>query len=225
MLDNPIWHALSTAHKSLAVGNDLAKRYPTDVEPFGAMAQQSVANYAALGNLFAPGETAALFLDQEPDVPPGFTIARHIEINQMVCERPAIEERKTDAREFRQLNTANVAEILALTALTDPGPFRQRTIELGTYLGIFSEGRLAAMAGERLRFPGFTEISAVCTHPDHRGKGYAESLITKLMSNIVQRGETPFLHVKGNNATAIRLYERLGFRYRRSIHLAIVATK
>lgn len=112
--------------------------------------------------------------------------------------------------------------MLALAQLTKPGPFGLRTRELGTYIGIRQNGQLVAMAGERLRVPGFTEISAVCTHPDHLGRGYAATLMTELMHRIRSRGEVPFLHVREDNTRAIPIYERLGFRKRVLLHFAVV---
>jgi predicted GNAT family acetyltransferase len=112
--------------------------------------------------------------------------------------------------------------MVELTALTKPGPFGKRTHELGYYVGIRDNGKLVAMAGERLKVPGYTEVSAVCTHPDHLGKGYAGALMLEVMRAIRERGETPFLHVRSNNARAIGIYERLGFRKRWEGHYAIL---
>ena len=112
--------------------------------------------------------------------------------------------------------------MLALTKLTMPGPFGARTREMGDYFGIRGAGTLAAMAGERLRLPGYTEISAVCTHPDHLGRGYASALMEMLMERICSRGELPFLHVRSENARAIQVYERLGFRIRASLHYVVL---
>ena len=112
--------------------------------------------------------------------------------------------------------------MMELTALTKPGPFNRRTHELGTYLGIRREGKLVAMAGERLKIPGHTEVSAVCTHPEHTGHGYARILMMEIMRRICSRGETPFLHVREDNVRAIELYQRLGFRQRVLLHFAVL---
>jgi predicted GNAT family acetyltransferase len=112
--------------------------------------------------------------------------------------------------------------MIELTALTKPGPFGKRTHELGTYLGIRRDGKLVAMAGERLKVPGHTEVSAVCTHPDHTGHGYARILMSEVMRRIRVRGERPFLHVREDNVRAIALYERLGFEARVKLHLAVL---
>jgi len=121
-----------------------------------------------------------------------------------------------------ELTAVDAPEMLALAQLTKPGPFGPRTHELGTYLGIRREGKLAAMAGERLRVPGFTEVSAVCTHPNHLGHGYASALVTELVSRILRRGEIPFLHVRADNSRAIQIYRRLGFRDRHLFQLAVI---
>src|ERR1700677_3065993 len=141
------------------------------------------------------------------------------EMYQMICESPVhLDERPI----FRELTKADVPEMLALTKLTEPGPFLPRTIELGAYLGVYDAGSLVAMAGERLHLTGFTEISAVCTHPQYRGRGYGIALLSALISRITQRGETPILHVRTENLTAVRLYEKLGFHVRAQLHLAII---
>jgi predicted GNAT family acetyltransferase len=123
---------------------------------------------------------------------------------------------------FDPLGAADVSAMLELTALTKPGPFFARTYELGQYFGIRDGDRLAAMAGERMRLDGFTEISAVCVHPDHRGKGYARLLIRALIKAIADRGETPFLHVFVSNLNAIALYERLGFAGRATLQVTML---
>jgi ribosomal protein S18 acetylase RimI-like enzyme len=218
LLDNPIWHALSTEQAYLAQGNRLAKRFPRDVAPFGALVDQSAASYEALHKVF-PEEAAALFLDAEPQPPPGWAILRTGLMYQMVCDTPTPGNAK---QELRELTKADVPEMLALTKLTEPGPFLPRTIELGAYFGIHDAGSLVAMAGERLHLTGFTEVSAVCTHPEFRGRGYGHALLSVLISRIVKRGETPVLHVWAKNAPAVRLYEKMGFKVRARLHLAVV---
>jgi predicted GNAT family acetyltransferase len=121
-----------------------------------------------------------------------------------------------------ELGPKDSAEMIELTSLTKPGPFSTRTHELGLYLGIRDGGKLVAMSGERLKVPGHTEVSAVCTHPEHTGKGYARILMTAVMKQIRDRGETPFLHVRGDNARAIEIYEQLGFRIRKRRHFAVL---
>jgi predicted GNAT family acetyltransferase len=124
--------------------------------------------------------------------------------------------------EFLRLTEADVPDMMALVKLTDPGPFAARTVLLGEYLGVRSGGSLIAMAGERMKFPGFTEVSAVCTHPEHRGRGLAETLVRTLMRHILARGEVPFLHIFSENAAAGALYKKLGFTHRRSLVVSVL---
>jgi predicted GNAT family acetyltransferase len=217
LLDNPIWHALSTEQRALAHGSSLAKRFPTDISPFGGLIDQSPAAYQALEQIL-PGAVTALALDAEPILPCNWEMVHSGEMYQMICEAPAhLDERPI----FRKLTTADVPEMLALTKMTEPGPFLPRTIELGAYLGVHDAGSLVAMAGERLHLTGFTEISAVCTHPQYRGRGYGNTLMSALIGRITRRGEIPFLHVRTENA-AVRLYEKLGFKVRTQLHLAVI---
>jgi predicted GNAT family acetyltransferase len=141
---------------------------------------------------------------------------------EMVYEGDGVPASSSSDLEIVELSAADVPEMMALTALTKPGPFHKRTHELGTYLGIRREGKLVAMAGERLKVPGFTEVSAVCTHPEHTGHGYARILMLEVMERIRSRGETPFLHVREDNVRAIALYERLGFSRRVLLHFAVL---
>jgi predicted GNAT family acetyltransferase len=167
-----------------------------------------------------PQDKAALLLDRQGVFPPGWTVVYDLQLAQMVCSAPAVAVQK---HHIKELSHTNTAEMLALTELTKPGPFGPRTPELGAYFGIFDADRLIAMAGERLRLAGFTEISAVCTNPDFRGRGYASSLVSALVRKIVERGETPFLHVKADNADAVHVYEKLGFSIRRFVNLAVLS--
>jgi predicted GNAT family acetyltransferase len=218
LLDNPIWHALSTEQSALAQGNGFAKRFPIDVAPFGGLIDQSTAAYDALEEIL-PGAVTALALDAEPVLPRNWEMVQSGEMYQMICEAPAHLEVN---QVFRELTKADVPEMLALTKLTEPGPFLPRTIELGAYLGIHDSGSLVAMAGERLHLTGFTEISAVCTLPQYRGRGYGNALLSALIARIMRRGKTPFLHVRTENVTAVGLYEKLGFKVRAQLHLAVI---
>lgn len=221
LLDNPVWNALSTIHASFDQGNELAKRYPVDVAPFGATRDQSSESYVSLARLLGPTGTAALVFVGVPNLPVGWTIVRGGQAAQMVWNSAELPPMKDSIQE---LKLSEVDEMLALVELTKPGPFNKRTPLLGSYFGIYDAGRLVAMAGERLRLPGFTEISAVCTHPDSRGRGYASSLVSTLIHEIIERDETPFLHVRTENVEAIRVYEKLGFKTRRIINIAVVKT-
>jgi ribosomal protein S18 acetylase RimI-like enzyme len=217
LLNNPIWYALSTEQSYLAQGNHLAKRFPRDIAPFGAMNSQSLSEYEALGQILA-GDTAALFLNSEPTLPADWSMRVRGDIYQMTFAAPAPAKPN---HVMRRLTQQDVPQMLALTKLTEPGPFLPRTIELGAYYGIHDSGSLAAMAGERLRLNGFTEVSAVCTHPNFRGRGYGNALMSKVISGIMNRDETPFLHVKTDNP-AIALYRKLGFQIRAQLYLAVI---
>ena len=219
LLDNPAWNALSTSHASFAEGNELAKRYPVDVAPLAAIHDESLESYHSLAKLLGPAGATALAFATVPDFLAGWTVVRTLANAQMVWSGPVPLPVKHSAED---LSISHTDEMLALTELNKLGRFRKRAPELGSYLGIREAGQLVAMAGEGFRFPGYTEISAVCTHPDHRGRGYASSLVSALIQKITKRGETPFLHVGTDNAEAIRVYEKLGFKTRRIITFVIV---
>ena len=223
-LDNPIWNSLCTEHSSFAEANERARRYPAAIGPLSGFACQSAENYAALRELAGPGGVVVLFCTEAPAPPPGWTMVRGGLLTQMACERPvgAAADVLMRGEELRPLTTADVPEMVALAELTEPGPFRQRTIELGGFFGIIEGGRLVAMAGERLHLPEYVEVSAVCTHPDARGRGYARLLIGTVMEEIRQRGKTPILHSFADNFPAIRVYESLGFTERRTLELAVL---
>jgi GNAT superfamily N-acetyltransferase len=217
LLDNPIWYALSTDQSYLSQSNQLAKRFPRDVAPFGAMKTQSPSEYEALGQILS-GDTAALFLDSKPVLNADWSMRISGDIYQMTFEAPPPAKPN---QVISKLTQADVPEMLALTKLTEPGPFLTRTIELGAYYGIHESGPLVAMAGERLRLTGFTEVSAVCTHPNFRGRGYGNALMSVVISGIMNRGKTPFLHVKADNP-AVALYKKLGFQIRAQLYLAVI---
>ena len=218
-LEQPPWSALTTTHSSFALGNDLARRYPPDMAPIAAIREVSVACLEALTALMKPGDVVGLFGTQPVSASRNLDVVAHKIVEQMVYGR---DEAASIFGEFVHLSPADVAEMMLLAELTKPGPFSARTILLGSYIGIRSAGRLVAMAGERMKFDGFTEISAVCTHPDHRDRGYASLLVTALTRNIVQRGETPFLHVYNDNTSAAALYNGLGFAHRRSLTVTVL---
>jgi ribosomal protein S18 acetylase RimI-like enzyme len=218
MLDNPIWTALSTRQAYIAKGGAWARRFPPEITALAGFPQPSTQAYGALSRL-ANGAPAALFLAAPPDLPEGWSQLRGASLLQMVYENGVA---ASPRHEWVELTADDVPEMVPLAELTQPGPFGARTYQLGTYLGIRQSGKLVAMAGERLCLPGYVEISAVCTHPDHVGKGYAASLMLVLIEKLRRQGEIPFLHVRAQNARAIALYERLGFRTRFQFHLAVV---
>jgi predicted GNAT family acetyltransferase len=222
VLDNPVWHSLNTNHARFAVGTHLVKRYLPGISIFVAFEGMNDLVRRDLEQVVAPGEVVALAgVDAAKDLP-GWTVLVPVTVIQMVCEQPPPVPPSTE--EILTLTASDVPEMIDLIKLTQPGPFAQRTIELGHYIGIRKEGRLVSISGERFYPPGYREISAVCTHPDHRGKGYARLLVSTLMQENWAQGVTPFLAVEPDHTAAVKLYESLNFRPRREI-LALVLTR
>ena len=218
-LDNPIWNALTSAHRPVARINGLAARYPADVSPLTGLGELTPRAFEDLKALVGEDEQVALFTTAPVEVPVGWQVVKARYIDQMVCAEPPPVSDHT----FVTLGPDDVADMLALTALTEPGPFAARTHEMGHYVGLRSEhGRLAAMTGQRLGLGDFTEISAVCTHPDFQGRGYAKALVAYQAARIHGEGRTPFLHVKTENGAKV-VYEKLGFRMRRPIQYSVLA--
>ncbi|MET8945760.1 GNAT family N-acetyltransferase [Streptomyces sp. NPDC004542] len=219
ILDNAAWAALTGPHAHLAERVGRAARYPADVSPFTALEHPADPRaWDDLAALVGPGTVTPV--TAVGTVPGGWEIENSGDGVQMIDTALHAEPDPEAVR----LGPADVSEILGLIALTRPGPFLPRTIELGTYLGIRDRGRLVALAGERLRPPGWTEISAVCTHPDHRGRGLATRLVRAVAAGIRERGDTPFLHAAASNTHAIRLYESIGFTLRRRTRFTLVRT-
>jgi len=218
-LDNVVWTALTTRHAGLARGGALARRYDPDFARFAGFPEPTPAAFEALAGDMAAGEFVAVSLPVEVDPGPAFEVLDRRDLVQMVgvvaggAVRP-------DA--FRVLAPDDVPRMTELVQLTAPGPWFARTAELGRFIGIEVDGRIVAMAGERMRVPGHTEMSAVCCHPDFRGRGWPTDLMRAVSREIVARGETPFLHVLGENAPAIALYEKLGLRERQRTRLLIL---
>jgi ribosomal protein S18 acetylase RimI-like enzyme len=218
-LDNAAWAALTGPHARFAERVGRAARYPLDVSPFTALADPADPRaWDDLAELVGPGTVTPV--SGVRSAPHGWETVQYGEGVQLVDTALRTEP----APEAVRLGPDDVPEILELIALTEPGPFLPRTVELGTYLGIRDRGRLIAMAGERLRPPGWTEISAVCTHPDHRGRGLATRLVRAVAAGITGRGDTPFLHASAANTGAIRLYESIGFTLRRRSGFLLVKT-
>ncbi|MGC4941804.1 GNAT family N-acetyltransferase [Kribbella sp. DT2] len=218
VLLNPAYAALTGPHSSFAEVRGNARVYPSDVAPFlGLPDDPSDQDWADAAALIGPGRVVAV---KHPalEVPDLFKVDLSIDLVQFVAPAGLGVE---DA-ELVELGADDVPEMLSLVALTDPGPFRARTVELGTYLGLRQAGELIAMAGERYRVPGYTEISAVCTHPDHRGRGLATRLIRAVAAGIEARGDRPFLHTGTANLGAVRVYEHLGFTLSNHTKVTIV---
>jgi GNAT superfamily N-acetyltransferase len=218
-LDNPIWHALNTHHARLASGNARAKRYHPLVTPLAGMADQGAGAFDALATVLGPQPMVGLFLDRPAEPPSNWDVLQAHPIRQMVWAGSSV---RAAADEITPMTATDVAEMVALADLTKPGPMFERVLALGSYFGVRDGARLVAIAGERLHLTGYTEVSGVCTHPEYRGRGLANKLISTLVARILARSETPFLHVKTDNISAERLYETLGFRTRRLINLGVL---
>lgn len=218
-LDRPVWASLNHA-PHLAEGGNLAKRYRPDVNVFAAACDESPASLAALCGLVLGGESVYLLQVPAVCVPEGLVATRAAQGVQMLATRPVAP--LAGDGDIVELGAGDAPEMLALARLTEPGPFLARTHCMGRFLGVRIGGRLAAMAGERMRFPGFTEVSGVCTHPDFRGQGLARRLSSVVANLIQQRGEQPFLHAWTSNQAAIALYESLGFEVRTTVQVAVL---
>ena len=217
---NPVWHALHSRHRHFARCVGDACRYPAEVAPFVAVAGSTKEALERLRSLLIPGEPVWL-LGEGYLFPPDLAVERTIECLQMVLPRSAVVEDRGD--EIVPLSEANAGEMVALTNVAFPGFYRPRTHEMGSYYGIRSGGELVAMAGERFQLDGFPEISGVCTHPAHRGKGLAASLISQLARDHRRDGLASWLHVETGNPRAIELYLRMGFRTVRKVQVQRIA--
>ncbi len=206
-LDNPVWHALATQHAGLAITADGAARYPAAIVPFAGTAEPSPRAADQLTSLVEDGESVYV-VGVAPAPPPGWQLEPKKPVLQMVCPaRPP----EVPGPQIRTMGADQVADMIELTDLVFPGFFRPRTLEMGSYVGIYDGSRLAAMAGERMRLDGWQEMSAVCTHPDYTGRGYSQRLLGALCHAAFDRGFTPFLHVYTDNARAIGVYRKMGF--------------
>jgi predicted GNAT family acetyltransferase len=218
-LDRPVWSALTGQQAALSQGGPRARRFPADYGPFAAAADASGECQSALA-AFEPGAEGLWLVEPEAvDPPAGMLAAASARCSQMTADDVAGCD---PAFVPAALTEDDAAQMLALARLTKPGPFASRTHRLGQFIGVKLDGRLVAMAGERMKPDGFTEVSGVCTHPEFRGRGYASALMRIVAGRILERGQTPFLHAYETNSGAIALYKSLGFVYRRSVVLTIL---
>ena len=221
VLDNPAWSALTTHQAHLSLGA-IARRYPAHLAPIGAVNRLDPAALEELADLTAVGDVISLPATLEgltPFVPARLRITLQKLLVQMVWARRVHAPRPHI--DIAELSEADIPDMLALTALTHPGPFRAQTYTLGLYVGVRERGYLVAMAGQRMHVPGYREISAVCTHPNFVGRGYARGLVTRLVEAILGDGMTPFLHVEDTNERAQSVYGGLGFSERRRLPLLV----
>ncbi len=214
ILNNPIWYALTTGNKKFACGSKTVKYIKRDVGFFAAMKRNSQKALYELYGLLPQGSKVILFTPKKIIIPNNWNIKVERPLLQMVYTKK--QTAKPDKTGIVALTDKNIAAMLKLTHLTNPGPFLQRTIDFGNYEGIFFRRQLAAITGQRLHAGNFIEVSAVCTHPEHTGKGYAAKLIQSQLHKIVRKGKTPFLHVYPENP-ACYLYEKLGFKVRKEM--------
>jgi ribosomal protein S18 acetylase RimI-like enzyme len=211
-LDNPVWYALIGRHAHVAIGRGLARHYPRDIAPFSAIADATAEAYADLAIDLPPGIAARLFRPTREPAPAGWETISSRPIIQMVADDLAVYETAL-WQTLVELGAYDAQDMVQLAAIAKPGPFGPRTHTLGTYVGYRDHGALLAMGGERFCWPGFVELSAICVHPDARGRRLGAAITLQLARLALTRGETPFLHVFPDNPAAT-LYQRLGFRER-----------
>jgi predicted GNAT family acetyltransferase len=221
VLDNPALAALSNRQASLGQTSELAAAYHSQVSPLAGLNELSTAALAELAGLVKPG-TGVGVLATVPELPasPAWQPVQIMQLHQMVCESPTLA-----AEPFDELGSADVADMIELAELTEPGPFLARTVEMGRYIGVRNESRLVAMAGERMKPPGWVEVSGVCTHTAARGQGYASRMVANLVANCAAQDQRAFLHVvvgSPSEKTAIGVYESVGFRRRREIYVHVL---
>lgn len=220
ILSNPIWSSLISENAFLGKGTDVVKLFDPEVAPFAGLEADTHENFSALFDLVADERVVVLFspkpdLDTSP-FEPVVTVAGY----QMVFQGQLPEADLK--RNLVQLSSDDVPAMLELTGLAQPGPFLERTIDFGGYHGIFEQGRLVAMGGQRLRANGYTEISAVCSHPDHNGKGFGRQVMNAVIRDILESGNTAYLHVRADNLRAVALYKHLGFVISREMNFYVI---
>ena len=216
-LDNPVWSCLTTRFAHLALGDSRALRFQSDFSPLSAVRDARPENVAALLAPVESGEELSITAVEVGEVPAQWEILGRLRLVQMIRRERAPLPTSSDA--VASLGANDVDDMLALVELTHPGPFRQRTVELGRFIGIRRDGNLLAMAGERMWIGDHREVSAVCTHPDAQGQGLARTLMAHVINGMLAAGQTPFLHVLSTNERAIATYEGLGFVRRTEIAL------
>ena len=218
-LDNPVWAALTTRQTGIARRHGAAARYQAQISPLSGLAEPTAAAFADLQALCEPGETVGLVTAWPVTPPAGWAVKLSRLIDQMICPEPA----PASLGGIVRMGEADVPEMLALTALTQPGPFMARTIDMGNWYGIRVAGELAAMTGNRMGADTFGEVSGVWTAPGHRGHGYAAQLVAWVAAEVAASGRMAMLHVKTENQ-AKALYERLGFVVRAPMHFNVLRT-
>lgn len=220
ILDNPAWHALRSGNKHLAQGTKTISYFTPDISPFAALPETTPQNLELLYDTVPFSDPVILISTEKLRIDNPWRLLHRMEGYQMVFTKPV--QTKVGPPISITLTEAHVPQMLALTQLTKPGPFVSRTIEFGHYEGIFDGDQLVAMAGQRLHAEEFVEISAVCTHPDYLGKGYARHLIQQQIRHIQAASGIPFLHVRSDNKRAMSVYETMGFETRSEIYFSVL---
>jgi len=219
VLNNSVWHALNTGNQHLAQGNHNAKYFDSEVSPFVAFADNTRENFTELYRMLAGNRLCFLASPVKVDIPAPWNIIACVRGLQLVHSGILLTEEPIHNTNI--LLPQHSAEMVNLAKLTNPGPFGMRTIDFGHYQGVFDDNKLVAMAGQRMHAYNCAEISAVCTHPDHTGKGYARQLLTNQINRIITASDIPYLHVKHDNKRAVDLYQSLGFTVRCNMYFYI----
>lgn len=219
-LDNPVWYSISETHKDFGINFGTIKFYHPDYCPFGGFMafdniEQSISEYAKLANTF-------FIIGQKPTVPDSLQLKNELICLQMIIHYK-IEAKIED--QIVKLEEGHLDDLLGLVKIVYPEYFKKKTASLGNYYGIYKNNQLVAVTGERMQMEDYIEVSAVITHPDHTGKGYAKQLVTHTVNAIFEQNKTPFLHVSESNIGAIKLYEKLGFQTRTKISIWNIAQK
>ena len=223
ILENPVWKALSTRDSHFNQGNQVVKYFSSEVSPFLGMDSWEDENQHVLLQSMPKNRSFSVMIQNIINFIDEFEVVFTTPLYQMVCNK--LKPTMQDGKKSIPLDLNNVPAMLALTALTKPGPFLSETINFGNYIGIFEEEKLVSMAGERLHAENFTEISAVCTDHEYLGKGLAAHLLSEAAIRVIEDGYTPFLHVRTDNTRAIAMYERLGFEKRTEMYFAVFKIK
>lgn len=218
-LKNPVWEALTSRQIHFNTGSNVLKYFHASVSPFVALRTWNKKDLKELITNIPTGRSFSVMIAKQIELPAEMEIVFTTPLYQMYC--PQLKPVKSPKITFRNLQNTDVPQILELTEKTKPGPFYDRTIELGNYIGIFRKHKLVAMAGERLKLNGYTEVSAICTDPDWLGKGYASFLSSTVSEQIISEGNIPFLHVRTDNDRAIDVYKKLGFQICNDVYFAV----
>lgn len=220
VLDNPGWNALISGNKHLAHGNDQVKYFTPDVSPFIGLSEKSDQQFKMLHDIITHDSPIVFITNIVTEIPKNWEVLNPIKTFQMIYNSP-VDPAGVDI-ELVPLTDEHIPQMLELTKLTNPGPFAQRTIDFGHYYGVFDGSKLVAMAGQRMHIGEYAEISAVCTHPDYLGRGYARQLLLSHIHRIRAAKNIPILHVRTDNHRALKVYEGLGFKARAIMYFNVI---